>query len=243
MANEKEQVAESQESQERPTPEFSGEKQTSPSNQADELAERVLEKLEPKMQEIAEKQWQSGKDRRIAEHETRLDSLEGALAEYDRLLESGMSSAEAKDKMSLNMTLKELREEVKELKQQDGQETSGRSDTDWTSQEQAILDRVGMEANSPEFAEFVRSKTWESEQEYLDALSKKAFEWRTASASKPSPSPSTVANTGGRSAPTGDATEKYKKDMLAARGNAAEIRRIKKEAREAGVDVDNIGFK
>ncbi len=241
MANEEEQVAESQESQERPTPEFSEGKQTSPSNQADELAERVLEKLEPRMEEIAEKQWQSGKDRRIAEHETRLDSLEGALAEYDRLRESGMSSAEAKDKMSMNMTLKELREEVSNLKQQDSRETSGRSDDDWTGQEQAILERVGIDENSPEFADFVRSKKWENTDEYISALKSKAFEWRQSNVTKPRPSAASAAQTAGQSGTEPDLEAQYKKEMeelrKSGRSNPKAVFNIKKKYRDKGLDV------
>jgi hypothetical protein len=242
MANEQEQVAESPESQERPTPEFSEDKQTSPSGQADELVDAVLEKLTPEMEKIAEKQWQAGKDRRISQHETRLDSLEGALAEYDELRESGMSSAEAKDKMSMNRTLKSLKEEIASLKGEDRNQASGGTDSsDWTSKEQAILDRVGMDPNSQQFTEFVRSKTWESPGEYLAELQNKAFEWRTSKANAPQPSAASAAQTAGQSGVQPDLEVQYKEEMKKLResGNSdpRAVFNIKKKYRDKGLDV------
>ena len=241
--NDKEQVAQQEANEGRPTPEFESEEQTSPSGQADELVDSLLERLTPEMEKIAEKQWQSGKDRRIAQHETRLDDLEGALAEYDRLREGGMSSDEAKREMSLNRTVQSLKEEIAELKGQDSPEPSGGTGgEDWTSKEQAILERVGIDENSPEFSEFVRSKKWESPQQYLDALQDKAFEWRTSKANAPQPSAASAAQTAGQSGTEPDLETQYKKEMKELResgnSNPRAVFNIKKKYRDLGFEPD-----
>ena len=114
----------------------------------------------------------------------------------------------------------------------------------WTERQASILNEAGIDKTDRRLADLLKSRTFSNHDEYIAELEKQAFQWKQDDAKKPQPTTATVAPTA-PSIPVGDGSynkEKYAQDMLAARGNPNELRRIKEAARADGVDVDNIGF-
>jgi hypothetical protein len=218
MANDQEQVAQEPESEERPTPKFSGEEQTSTSSQADDLVDTLREALRDDLQEYADKLWQSGKDRRISKHESRLGDIESTLSEYEQLLEGGMSKSQATQEMkrqnARRKEIEDLKNQIESLRGDSPERSGGPEPTDWMSEEQAVLNELGMTPNDPAVAEFIRNGDFANEQDYIAQLKKQAFDWRVSTTKKPKPSSSTVAQTASKAVPQRTAFSDYSDDEL-----------------------------
>lgn len=242
MANANEIVNPEPKIEEQPTPQISGK----PAGQAYEPASGSGVTLEA-VEQLLDRKLQSIKDTRLGKMEAKLTDLEGAFAAVQQLKAAGMSDADAQSKVLGEKRIQDLESQIQSLKS--GKEvpaTSPGGGKQLLTETQAkILSSVGLTAKDPRFTQFLRDNpTFSSNEEYFAALDRQALVWQAEDVRKPQPGPMSVAQTVS-SVPAGDGSytkEKYKADMLAARGKPDELRRVKEAARKDGVDVDNIGF-
>ena len=190
--------------------------------------------------------WQIGlKDTRLGKMESKLTDLEGAIAKYDNLIDSGMSKPQALAQMQGDKQIEDLVSEVASLKSGNVDVPSpGGGEQTWENQEATILERDGISKEDDRLFELLKSNTYASHDEYVKDLNEKAFTWRQEDAKKPVPSDSTIAQII-PSVPTGDgkySEETYKEAVVAARGKPEEITKIRDQALADGVDVYNISF-
>jgi len=240
MAKDNEAVNPEPQIEETPTPQISETQAGQPYDQAGDSG-ADLESLRAMVRE----ELQSVKDTRIGKSETRLDNLEAAISQYEAE-KGGTVDAKALSTLQGVQREKDLLSRIEALEGGKAVTPSAGSGRELLTEKQAsILSEVGLSAKDPRFVEFLRDNPkFKSNEEYFEALDKKALEWQSADAKKPQPSASTVAQTI-PSVPAGDGSytkDKYVEDMNKARGNKAELQRVKAAARADGVDVDNIGF-
>ena len=197
----------------------------------------------PDFQAALDKKVQSVKDVRFGKMETEVNDLRGAIAKYDSLVKQGMSPDQAVAQMEGEDKMSKLEKQVASLLGGNKPDVSaGAGATDWAGKQASILDNAGIDKNDPRVVELLRTAS--SKQDFVTKLEEQTFVWKQTDAKKPVPSEGSVAQVI-PSIPAGDGTytaEKYKTDMLAARGNKAELQRIKAAAIADGVDVDSIGF-
>jgi len=196
----------------------------------------------PKLQEYIEKQVQSKTDSRLGTYGTRLDTVEGTIAQYNSLV-GATTDPKAVATLNRDVEFQNMKTVIEEL--QGGNVVSpsaGAGEKSWGEKQQAILDSAGVDASDVRVVELLRSAS--SKQEFLAELEAKSFGWKQSDANKPKPSASTVLQTI-PAVPAGDGTytnDKYVEDMLAASGDKSKLQAVKAKARADGVDVDNIGF-
>jgi len=197
----------------------------------------------PELQEYIKNTVKSQQDVRLGKYGTRLDSVEGAIAKYDSLVDSGMSKQQALAKMQGDQELQDIKAKLDSvLGGNKAVPSAGAGEKSWAEKQQAILDDAGIDKNDPRIVELLRNAA--SKQDFLVKLEESTFAWKQADVKKPVPSSSTVAQTI-PSVPAGDGSytkEKYAEDMLANRGNKDKLAEIKAKAQADGVDVNNIGF-
>jgi hypothetical protein len=161
-----------------PTQDASG--QTSTASAID--YEALATALEPRLAKLVEKQWQSGKDKRIAGLQGKVDKFEDVLARYAEITGQPLDQKAIRD-----MKLDQL------LAQQTGDQSNAAavSDTTGTRLSDApgvdveVLDAMGLNPSSPEVAELLRKGA--PLKEYA-ALAKKAKVVATPAAVMPSAS-------------------------------------------------------
>jgi hypothetical protein len=238
---ENENVEPTPQSEEQPTPQFSGEQGGQSSGQADVSADVLSE-----VKEIVRRELQSFKDVRLGKHETRLESLEDAISQFTALTESGMSKDEALGKMRGEQELAEIKRELAALKGDGTSVSEGSGTKGWAERQATILDAAGIDPNDMRIGELMKSRTFENEDDYIKALESATFEWKMADANKPKPTSSTIAQTVPGAIPqTGDFKDKSD-DALGAeiielsknyRANAEVIERMNAElARRAKLE-------
>ena len=243
MANDHDPVAQTPTIESLPDSPIAGQSAGQDSNQASASSVDFKKLFEsPEFDEFIEKKVQSKQDKRLGQYGTKIESLEEAISQYVSLTGSTVN-AEALNKMQEKQSLADMRAELEALKGGTMVAPSaGAGEKSWAEKQQAILDNAGIDKNDPRIVELLRASG--SKQEFIANLEEKSFAWKKADVSKPQPSAGTVAQTI-PSVPSGDGTytkDKYKTDMLAARGKPNELARIKAAAKADGVDVDNIGF-
>lgn len=242
MANASEVVEPTPQIEEVPTPQISGEQGGQQTQQAGGQSVD-LAAIKEELREEMRKELQSMKDTRLGKYGTRLDNLEEALSKYASLTGTKVDP-KALEKMQADQTLAEVLEKVEQLGQAPSQPSAGTGGKPWVERQASILEQAGIAKDDRRLSDLLKSRKFSNYDEYLKVLEEKSFEWMQADAGKPQPSQSTIAPTA-PSVPIGSGTytkDKYKTDMLAARGKPDELRRIKEAARKDGVDVDNIGF-
>ena len=191
---------------------------------------------------MVREEMQSVKDTRIGKSETRLDSVESTLAQYEAE-KGGTVDAKALATLQGVQREKELLERVMALEGGNVVATSaGAGEKSWGEKQQAILENVGIDASDVRVVELLRSAS--SKQEFLAELEAKSFDWKQADENKPKPSASTVAQVvPSVPASGGDyTTEKYVEDMIAARGNKGKLDAIRAKATADGLDIDRISI-
>ena len=247
MANENENVNPEPKIEEQPTPQISGAPAGQTYAQAGDSGVTLEDVLaSPELQDYIDKRVKSQQDTRLGKYGTRLDNLEGAIAEYNALVKGGMSEPQALAKMQGDKKLQDLEAEIQALKSGNvATPSAGAGEKKLLTEKQAsILSNANLKTDDPRFTEFLRDNVFPSNEAYLEALDTKALEWQQQDAKKPQPSSSTVAQPVPQvPAGSGEWTaEKYKTEMLAAIGDKDKIKAIKAAAKKDGVDVDNIGF-
>lgn len=102
----------------------------------------------------------------------------------------------------------------------------------------AILKKVGIDENSPEAIQFMRSQFDNPDQAELEA-------YRMKNRPQPSPTPETKSALKGNP-PRPDSVEEklnnYKKEVIAARGNRAAIQSIKQKYKNENVPIEQVSF-
>ena len=109
-----------------------------------------------------------------------------------------------------------------------------------------LLSSAGISFKDPEYASIVakHSRGTVDEEAFYDDVDALVEKVQAKTGKQEGVSPSAVVMEGGNVAPpTGDLSEKYKKEMLAARGKGMAVgSEIKAKFRKLGVDVDNVVF-
>lgn len=198
MANEKENVEAASQTGNQPNSRFSEQPEAQSSAQAPESFEEFRERFGSEFDDYLDRKLQSVKDKRLGTHETRLEQLEQeqtsirqTLAEFNELKEEGWTDAQAIRLMEQKQQKSQPRPASKSQTSDQGTESA----QTWMEQEQAILEKVGINDGDPRFIEFIRENKDVEPQEYINKLQSQSLSWRNADLTKPKPSPSTVAQT------------------------------------------------
>lgn len=91
-------------------------------------------------------------------------------------------------------------------------------------------------ANSPEYISFFAANGGKAD------VAKAAGYLKALKSRQSTPSAAAIAQPAGDKTPDPDKVQEYTREMVAARGNPGELRRIKAKYRSDGLDVDNVGF-
>jgi len=174
----------------------------------------------PDLQKFVKDAVKQQQDVRFGKYGTRLDKLEspeGAVAEYLALTGGGTPDPQALATMSKDIEFQNMKSIVEKLQGGNAPVPSpGGGEQKWENQEATILNRDGIEKNDPRLVELLRSSTYKSHDEYVKDLNEKAFTWRQADAKKPVADGSTIAQTI-KSVPSGDGTytvSKYSEGLI-----------------------------
>jgi len=104
--------------------------------------------------ERAERQWQSGKDRRIGKLEQRQDTVESVVAEFQKLTQGGMTADDALHRMNVERFMAQDQAQ-KESVSQNAPAGSGAQAA--TVDIAALLKILNLDANDPEIVEMLRT--------------------------------------------------------------------------------------
>jgi len=224
--------------EEQPKPQISDPSAGQPLDQAGDSAVTLKA-----VEELLDRKFQSMKDTRLGKLETKLTDLEGAVRRYESLQDQGLSKEQALTQMQGDKELGDIKDQLASLLAGNVVVPSpGGGEKPWGERQQAILKDAGVQPDDARLTEFLKANTFESHDEYIEALDAEAFLWKQANAQKPQPSATSVANVV-PSVPTGSddyTTDKYVEDMIAARGKKSEIAAIKAKAIADGLDPDRI---
>jgi hypothetical protein len=220
--------------QELPTPSFSDQATSSTSSGADDIVSKLL----PQLEQMIERKVQSVKDKRISEIEKALGGRSKILAELES---EGVNIP--KD-VRTTMQIRELEERLAQQTAQPAQKVDDGSSTQKAAVQDAIakLSEFGLSSNDPAFIELLRGKYANR-----DAFDKAVLGHVVGKlAPQKPPNPADVVQAPARAGATDkgvDAlTDEYKKQVRAARGNRAEIARLRGEYQKQGVPVHEVDF-
>ena len=157
--------------------------------------------------------------------------------EYRKNLKAGMSEAEAE--VTAQTTIDNRGAEKRRQDWIDQQIANSSSAGNGTTDAAKVVAKYGLAENDPDVLPLLRTK---SGTELELAVANIAL----GRAKSPQPSAAAATSLTGGTPPKTEGvealTKDYQKDMLAARGNVSELKRIKEEARKRGVPVDSIVF-
>src|SRR3990167_6122685 len=219
-----------------PNPTFSGSGDSSTSESdaiVSKLRSALLDELKPVIQQTIEKQVQSTKDKRIAKIEGRL----GMLAELEE------QGATIPENLKQEMRFRDLEERLTRPAQPAGSVDNGLS-----TQKQAVTDAIAelnkydLSTNDPAFIELLRGQYANR-----DAFDAKVQRYIVGKLSPQKPAnPADIVQSPVTAGAEGKNPEalisNYQKEMLAARGNASQVRAIKDKFIKLGVPVDQVVF-
>lgn len=238
MANENPQVSDPTGEAELPVPQFSEQGDSSPSVDVDAIVNRVVDRLTPQLEQVAERKAKSLQDKRFNKIEKELGLRSGVLAELES---EGVTIPQ---EVRTRMEIRELREQVA---QRDTQPESVR-DVGPSQQKTAVteaiasLQQYGLEANDPGFIEILRGKyanKAEFDNKVLGHIVSKLAPPKPANVADVIQSPAK----GGATEKSPEAlTEEYKNKVRAARGNRTEVARLRNEYARQGVPVHEVDF-
>lgn len=206
--------------QEPPTPKFTEVSPASPPSTPDisTLAAEVAKQLRPDFEKLV----QSTKDKRFSEIEKRL-----GLAELEEM------GATIPDNVKLEMRLREM-----ESRSSVQPPIQGRVEPQDSEQVSTVIKEVQLDANSPETISLLRGTYRNIDHFRAEAYALKA---KQLNQKQPDLSAAPAMQTPPQSEKSAEArTSDYIKDVKAARGNKAEIRRIQEKYKKEGVDIYSI---
>jgi len=218
-----------------PNPEVSRQQPDSPpsgSQSVDEIVKLVLS--HPDYQ----KDKQSVKDKRIAEIQTSLGEQDERLARLAKHLGVDPSKvAEAQRELDVEDMVQAYRD-GKLVPRVSDPNPLGSGNTDLTKAVTAILEKSNLSPTDPAVSSFLQGVEANDVPTVLAEVARFAVE----QANKPRAGVADVPSQPVGSAPVVDLQQSYTDEMLAARGNRTLLNAIKEKYREAGLDVDRIGF-
>jgi len=197
-------------------------------------ASKQLEQLDSVIAKAVERALQSQKDKRIS-------SIEKEMAEFKPVLERVKSILTPEQLAQVNAIQKDA--EFEELKQtvtrltQTGVPATGNQQNTATDEAQRIFQKFDVDMNDPAAVPYLSLKGAE--------LVEKVAELALSKSKQPTLDSSAATSLGSSPAPKAGLealTEKYQKDMLAARGNRNLLAQIKAKAIKDGVPVDTVVF-
>jgi hypothetical protein len=217
-----------------PTPTITDSGTPSSHQSESELAER-MKTLEDKLDSYA-RQSQSEKDKRLQKHENEIRDIRAVLDDFRKLKDGGMSDEVA------TMFLERLNTQPQQQSPRQPEKPVG-DGLGRTAVADALaeLSAHGLEANDADFNRILRG-SYGSKAEFMSEVKSHII---NRIKPRPDASPSGVVQGAATSTrkPGGEAlTQEYTEKMLGARGKPAELRAIKEQYRNLGVDVDNVGF-
>ena len=198
-----------------------GDKPNSDSLSVDTLLDRLFE------DKRLDQRLQSAKDRRFQKLENGQNETKDRLDRFAELIKGGKSTIEAKQQLDNEDALTYARELYE---QRSSQTATPGSVANVSGEIKGVLVALGVSQADPGVQDFLSRNTGSDAPVKLAAYIKER--------GKPPASPAGIQNMSTGPAPHTDATEKYKQDMIAARGNRRLILQIKDTARKQGVDVD-----
>lgn len=225
-------------------------------SELDALVEAVIARVEPRLQEMSKKFFQSQKDKGVGkavdtatEALTRIDAIEGPVKKVLHLMkERGLTEAEALDEVDRDLRLERLEQQLGQDSQVEKPATNEtppeQGDFDWRGERERILQDSGISKDSPAYQAFIRSRKWDlnNPREFVDALDAWAFQREF---STPTATGASAANT---SKAVGDTKKKepdlrdaYEQEMKELRetdpGNTLAIAQVRKKYRDQGLDI------
>lgn len=241
MAKDTDAVNPEPQNEEQPKPHFTEQPAGQPYDQAGDPPV-TLESFRSMVRE----EMQSVKDTRLGQLGTKVEDLESALAQYRTLVKSGMPEDQAEAKMLGDDRILKLETALETLQSGEfvAEPLPGGSEKPWGERQQAILSGANIKENDPRVTEFMKKDKSPNVDIYMEALNEKTLEWNRADLNKPKPSAISVAQTI-PAVPAGDGVmtlDSYTEAMFNARGKPQQLAAIKAQAREDGLNVDNIVF-
>lgn len=154
--------------------------------------EAIADALDPLIDQKVQKQWQSGKDRRIAKLEGKVDDFESKLVDYQEMVDRGVSKEDALWRMKVDA----------QLASQDEPEGDNSTPTEGepgSSKQKAsvdtvnLLDKLGLDENMPEVANILRDEKDSIKQ--VAAFADLAVKNKSSATQE---NPATIASSGGQ---------------------------------------------
>lgn len=196
----------------------------SPTSQVDleTLVSRLVEKLDPVLDEKIKRGSQSTKDRRIKELEKGMSETQTILAQFKELREKGLSEDQAENILSTREEIRQLRAmlEDKVAQPEVGNQRSANGES------RQILQKAGIPENDPDVLALDRLNA--PPMEYVDLVVRKLKP-------KPEPTAAGISQTAQTANITNVPTQaEYEAALSKAQGNIDEIYRIKADFAKRG---------
>ncbi|HEX7975667.1 MAG TPA: hypothetical protein VF498_14750, partial [Anaerolineales bacterium] len=118
--------------------------------------EALAKALEPTLARMVERQWQSGKDSRIAKLTGKVDDFESRLARFKELQSSGMSEMAAKEFMKLESQIAQSQPDVPQTGASPTPQPGSQGQATDSFDRAAFLRQAGIDPNDPEVTALVR---------------------------------------------------------------------------------------
>ena len=211
--------------------------QTSPSQDLDAIVNSLREHqgFQEFVDDRADRRAQSQKDRRIDRLEKRQDGFAERLERYEELRESGMEPAQARSQLQFEDDRAWLRAE---RERQENARSSTQSTTGTrqglSDNVKAVLSQFNVPADNPEVVKVLQGKSETDAITEAIRIGQKLQEVGSAVGA------SQIAAPKGGTLPVTNMDKEYLTKIRAAQGNRAEIRRLKAEYRQKGVNVDGV---
>lgn len=226
-----------------PEPEFASKgsgKQTSP-DVTDDLVDRLWERMESRFDEQSKRILQSQKDKGIARTMKEVQSLGDDVERIFAMIDQGMSREDAMREVDRDRRLELLEQRLEQQSTESADDSPGRDEGGWRERRKRILEDSGIDENSPEYSEFVRSQQWDNPNAFVKALDEWAFRHERSPQASGATAANTASSVGAESDP--DLEQEYINAMKEVSGQgAAAGRALRQKYREKGVDVDQIRF-
>ena len=206
----------------------------SQTEQTDSLVKALLGS--PEFSDKLSQAVQSQKDRRFSKIEQTQEEQKDRLDRAMELVQDGKSPTEAKNQIDLEDMIAEYRGKGAQQPVVASEATADNSVKISTLLKQAGVDP------STDYGKSIADGLVNTNFQSSDQANKAIIQEMGRLATKPTPNAASASLQGGGSPPTPDATEQYKNDMIANRGDRAKLRAIKAQAKKDGVDVHNVGF-
>lgn len=226
--------------------------QESETSDLDAIVEAVVARVEPGLEELSKKFFQSQKDKGVAsavdaasEALDRIEAIEGPVKRVLELMQQrGLTQEQALDEVNRDLRLERLESQLSSQPEPTSTTTEPAPDKaafDWRERRERILQDSGISKRDPAYLEFVRSRNWDLDNpdEFVKALDAWAFQRETKPVATGASGSNTSQGVGKQDEP--DLQERYDAEMAELRrqspGDALAISKIRKKYRDQGLDI------